>query len=186
MDSITQPTQQLNERTISATPSPKWCVLWTRSQCEHMVYDELSAKGFQLFLPTLDIWVRRNGTRRRVTSPMFPGYLFLNHVMDKTSYIEATKAQGLVKILGERWDALAEVPDSEINTIRRIHQNGVPATSHAYLRVGERVRIVKGVLEGVEGILVRTKPEKGLMVVSVNLLQRSVAVEVDYALVAAV
>jgi transcription termination/antitermination protein NusG len=164
--------------------SPKWYVLWTRSQCEQMVHDELSAKGFQLFLPTLDVWVRRNGTRRRVTSPMFSGYLFLNHVMSKTSYIEVTNAHGLVKILGERWDALAEVPDSEIATIRRINQNGVPVASHPYLQLGERVRIVKGLLEGVEGILVRTKPEKGFVVVSVNLLQRSVAVEVDYTLVA--
>lgn len=183
MASTTQPTQQLNN---SHAAHAAWYVLWTRSQCEQMVHDELSAKGFQLFLPTLDVWVRRNGTRRRVTSPMFPGYLFLNHVMSKTSYIEVTNAQGLVKILGERWDALAEVPDSEIATIRRIHQNGVPAASHPYLRVGERVRIVKGLLEGVEGILVRTKPEKGLMVVSVHLLQRSVAVEVEYTLVAPV
>jgi len=58
--------------------------------------------------------------------------------------------------------------------------------SHPYLRAGERVRIVQGLLEGVEGILIRTKPERGLVVVSVHLLQRSVAVEIDCALVAPV
>jgi transcription antitermination factor NusG len=117
---------------------------------------------------------------------MFPGYLFLNHAMDKTSYIEVTKARGLVRLLGDSWDSLAEVPEGEIAAIQRIQQAGVPAVSRPYLRVGERVRIAHGLLEGVEGILVRTRPEKGLVVVSVHLLQRSVAVEVDCAIVAPV
>ena len=163
---------------------PKWYVLWTRSQFEHMVYEQLSDRGFHLFLPTLGVWVRRNGTRHRATVPMFPGYLFLNHVMDKTSYLEVIKARGLVRVLGDRWDALADVPDYEIAAIQRIHQTGVSAVCHPYLRVGERVRIAQGLLEGVEGILVRTRLEKGLVVVSVNLLQRSVGVEVDCAHVA--
>jgi len=171
---------------LAEVPSPKWYVLWTRSQCEQMVYDQLSDRNFRLFLPTLDVWVRRHGTRHRATVPMFPGYLFLNHVMDKTSYIEVAKARGLVRMLGERWDALAEVPAGEIAAIQRIHHSGVPAVSHPYLRAGERVRITQGLLEGVEGILIRTKLEKGLVVVSVHLLQRSVAVEVDCAIVAPV
>jgi transcriptional antiterminator NusG len=179
----TQHTQQISHPNREDN-SPRWYVLWTRSQCEHMVYEQLSDRGFHLFLPTLGVWLRRNGTRRRATVPMFPGYLFLNHVMDQTSYVEVTQARGLVRVLGDRWDALAEVPDGEIATIQRIHHTGVSAASHPYLRVGERVRVAGGLLEGVEGILVRTRPEKGLVVVSVHLLQRSVAVEMDYALVA--
>ena len=169
------------EPTSAATSSPRWHVLWTRSQSEHMVYNQLSDRGFRLFLPTLDVWVRRNGTRRRATVAMFPGYLFLNHAMDKASYIEVAKARGLVRILGDGWDNLAEVPDGEIASIQRIHHAGVPAMAHPYLRVGERVRISEGLLAGVEGILVRSRPEKGLVVVSVHLLQRSVGVEIDCA-----
>jgi len=181
----TQRTPQLDD----PNPHPlgrKWYVLWTRSQQEHLVCEQLSENGFQLFLPTLDVWTRRNGTRRRATIPMFPGYLFLNHVMDKTSYIKINETRGLVKVLGDRWDALAEVPEGDISTIQRIHQVGVSALPHPYLRVGEHVRIVRGPLGGVEGFLVRTRPDKGLVVVSVNLLQRSVAIEVDYTLVASV
>jgi transcription antitermination factor NusG len=151
-----------------------------------MVHDQLADRGFALFLPTLDVWVRRNGMRRRATVPMFPGYLFLNHAIDQASYVEVAKARGLVRILGDSWDSLAVVPDVEIDAIRRIHSSGVPVASHPYLRVGERVRIARGLLEGVEGILVRTNPEKGLVVVSVHLLQRSVAVQIDCALVASV
>ena len=176
---------RIAEQPNSRTPSSlKWYVLWTRSQYEHMVYEQLSSRGFHLFLPTLDVWIRRNGNRHRATIPMFPGYLFLHHFMDKASYIEVTKARGLVRLLGDRWDALAEVPDHEIASIQRIYRTGVSAVLHPYLRVGERVRVTRGVLEGVEGILVRIRPERGLVVVSVNLLQRSVAVEVDCANVA--
>ena len=181
MHSITQETQQLNNSHLG---SPKWYVLWTRSQCEQMVYEQLSGRGFHLFLPTLDVWMRRNGTRRHATVPMFPGYLFLNHLMDKKSYIDVTEARGLVKVMGDGWNALATVPEVEIATIKRIQHSGVSAVSHPYLRVGEQVRITQGLLEGVEGILIRTRPEKGLVIVSIHLLQRSVAIEVDCAIVA--
>jgi transcription termination/antitermination protein NusG len=99
--------------------------------------------------------------------------------MDKASYVEVVKARALVRILGERWDRLATISDGEIEAIRRIVDTKVPALAYAYLRVGQRVRITRGPLTDVEGILVRTKPNRGLLVVSVDLLRRSVAVQVD-------
>ena len=57
--------------------SPPWRVLWTRSNCEQLVYDQLAMKGFDLFLPTLETWVRRGGVRRRERVPLFRSYLFL-------------------------------------------------------------------------------------------------------------
>jgi len=110
---------------------------------------------------------------------MFPGYVFLRGPMDKASYLEVVKARALVRVLGERWDRLATIPDAEIEAIRRIVDARVPALAYAYLREGQRVRIARGPLTDVEGILVRTKPNRGLLVVSVDLLRRSVAVHVD-------
>jgi transcription antitermination factor NusG len=110
---------------------------------------------------------------------MFPGYLFLHHAMDKASYVETRKARGLVRILGERWDRLAVVPDDEMEAVRRVVESHLPALPHPYLREGCRVRITRGPLADVEGILLRVKPNKGLLVVSLNLLQRSLAVEID-------
>jgi len=164
----------------------RWHVLWTRSHFEQQVHDQLAAKGFDLFLPMMAVWSRRNGVRHRASVPMFPGYLFFHHTMDSSSYIELRKARGLVKILGDSWDRLAVVPESEIMAIQRVHGAGLSVQPYPYLREGQRVRITQGLLAGAEGILLKTKPNKGLLVVSINLLQRSVAVEVDSTLVAPV
>ncbi|MGH2361171.1 MAG: transcription termination/antitermination protein NusG [bacterium] len=161
----------------------EWHVLWTHSHFEQLVHDQLAARGFELFLPKINVWSRRGGVRRLCRVPMFPGYLFLHHAMDKTSYIEVRKARGLAQVLGQRWDRLSAVPEREIETIQRVHAADLPAMPHPFLREGQRVRITRGPLTDVEGILVRVKPNKGLLVVSINLLQRSVAVEVDCTLV---
>ena len=164
---------------VRASPALAWHALWTRSHCEQLVHDQLAVKGFDLFLPRIDQWSRRGGVRRLIRVPLFPGYVFLHGAMDKASYVEVLKARGLVQILGERWDRLATIPDVEIDAIQRIVGARVPTLPYPYLREGQRVRITQGPLADVEGILVRTKPNRGLLVVSVDLLRRSVAAHVD-------
>ena len=163
----------------------RWYVLWTHSNCEQSVHDQLAAKGFDMLLPTHESWVRRGGVRRLCRMPMFRGYLFLRHAMDKVSYLEICKARGLVRVLGKRWDQLNVVPDSEIDAIRKLLHSGLPIFTYPYLQEGRRVRINGGPLADTEGIVVRVNPKKGLLVVSVNLLQRSVAVQLDCTLLEA-
>ena len=166
---------------------PHWYALWIRHQYEQLVHDQLQEKGFRSFLPTLDVWVRRNGTRHRSTVPMFPGYLFLQHAMDQESYVAVANTRGLIKILGNRWDRLACVPEREMTGVQRLHAVKGDTTPFPYhrLQAGQRVQITQGPLAGIEGILVRTQPDRGLLVVSIHLLQRSVAVELDCTLVTA-
>ena len=166
-------------------PKPGWHVLWTRSNCEQLVYEQLVAKGFELFLPTIDIWARSRGIRYLRRASLFPGYLFIYRAMDKASYLEVCKARGLVRLLGERWDKLAVVPGRQIESIQKVMQADMPRISHAYLREGQAVRITSGPLANVEGILVKSEPKKGLLVLSIDLLRQSVAVEVDCTIVAA-
>jgi transcriptional antiterminator NusG len=169
----------LPEAVIPAARTQGWHVLWTRSNCEYLVHDQLAANGFELFLPTVDSWCRRGAVRRLERTPLFSGYVFLRHAMDKASYIQVCKARGLARVLGEGWDRLSVVPESEIEAIKRALDTGRPVLPHPYLRQGQRVRITRGPLADVEGILVRTNAKKGLLVVSVDLLQRSVAVHLD-------
>lgn len=164
---------------VAESRAPRWRVLWTRSNCEQLVYDQLAAKGFDLFLPSVEVWCRRGGLRRLSRLPLFRGYLFLRHWMDKAGYLEVYKTRGLVRILGERWDRLDVVPDVEVEGIRKLLGSGLPVFPHPYLREGQRVRVTGGPLADVEGIVVRANPKKGLLVVSVNLLRRSVAVQLD-------
>jgi transcription antitermination factor NusG len=171
--------------TAQATKNPSWHVLWTRSNCEQQVCNRLTAQGLEVFLPRIGAWSRRGGQRHLAQVPMFPGYLFVHHVMDKPSYIEVCKSPGLVSILGERWDRLEVVPDPEIEAIQRALRTKLPMFPHPYLREGQRVRITRGPLADVEGIFVRANPNKGLLVVSINMLHRSVAVVVDSTLVEA-
>jgi transcription antitermination factor NusG len=162
----------------------QWLALWTHSHSEQLVHDQLIAKEFNAFLPLVPVWSRRGGARHLIRKPMFPGYLFVRQALDKAGYIEILKTNGLARILGERWDRPAVVPDAEIDAIRQVLEAGLPVLSHSYLREGHRVRIMQGPLAGVEGILVHNNLHKGLLVVSVELLQRSVAVEVDCTFVA--
>jgi transcription antitermination factor NusG len=162
----------------------QWLALWTHSHSEQLVHDQLIAKRFNSFLPMVPVWSRREGARRLIRKPMFPGYLFVRHAIDKASYIEIMKTKGLARVLGERWDLPAIVPDVEIDAVRQVLDTGLPILEHSFLREGHRVRITQGPLAGVEGILVHNNPHKGLLVVSVELLHRSVAVEVDCTFVA--
>lgn len=156
-----------------------WFALWTHSHCEERVCEQLEGKGFRAFLPTVRDWSRRAGVRRLVVRPMFPSYLFVQHHIDKRSYVEIMKIKGLVRILGDRWDRLESIPGAEVDAIRQVVNSPLHVMPHPYLQQGQRVRIVDGPLTGIEGILVRSRPERGLLVLTVDLLRRSVAVEVD-------
>ncbi|HEY6362284.1 MAG TPA: transcription termination/antitermination NusG family protein [Vicinamibacterales bacterium] len=162
-----------------AFDAASWFVLWTQSHCERLVSDQLIAKGFHVFLPTIRTWSRQRGVRRMISLPMFPGYSFIRHAIDRHSYVEILKTRGVVRVLGDGWERLSPVADADVEAIQRIVQTDVPVFPHTYLREGQWVRIVDGPLKGVEGVLVHSKPNKGLLVISVELLRRSVAVEVD-------
>ena len=150
-----------------------------RSHCEQLVYEQLTAKGFHLFLPKMQVWSKRAGVRHRIAIPMFPGYLFLYSLVDSATYLEVCKARGLVRILGQGWDRLAVVPKEEIQVIYAVLRSRSPIYHCPYMREGQRVRIMRGPLSGVEGIFIAGKANKGRLVLSVELLQQSVAVEVD-------
>jgi transcription antitermination factor NusG len=156
-----------------------WHVLWTRSHCEQQVHDQLRARGYEMFLPRTRHWTAPDGEQRLCGAPMFPGFLFLRQALDRESYEEVRKTRGLVAILGEGWEKPGVVPEAEMDAVRRLVEARVPVLPHPYLKVGQQVRVRKGPLAGLEGILARSRPQKGLFVLSLDLLKRSVAVEIE-------
>lgn len=156
----------------------EWLVLWTRSNCEQLVDQQLAGKGFETFLPMTKAWRTRAGTRHQIEVPMFPSYLFIRGIRDKPSHIEVRKARGLVQVLGYSWDHPAVVPEQEIDAIQKVTRSALETFATPFLRQGQRVRVVHGPLKGVEGTLIRSNTRTGLLVLSIELLQRSVAAEV--------
>jgi transcriptional antiterminator NusG len=164
---------------------PPWYAIWTRSHSEQLVADQLLAKGLDIFLPQISVWSRRGGVRRAIRIPMFSGYLFVHADVDKNVYLDVIKARGVVRMLGDRWDCLSPISTPEIEALEQVVNSGFAVTPHSYLSEGQRVRITAGPLKGVDGILVENRSEKGILVLSVELLRRSVAVQIDCTWVAA-
>ena len=168
-----------------AVQSARWYALWTHSHCEQLVRGQLDGRGFSVFLPTIGVWSWRGGVKHRIRRPLFPGYLFVRDDLSGTRYVELLKARGLVGVLGGQDGAPGEIPDAEIDAIRALVQSDLPASPYPYLQNGQRVRITEGPLTGVEGMLVDRRAGKGLLILSVHLFRRSIAVEVDCALAVA-
>jgi transcription antitermination factor NusG len=161
-----------------------WYAVWTRSHCEVIVAQQLRASGFEAFLPEMSTWSTRAGETRLIRVPMFPGYLFVHAAVDKHCYVNLLKARGVVRVLGDGWNRLAAIPEAEIAAIQRLVAADVPVLAHEHLSCGDRVVVTEGPLAGVEGIFVHSRSEKSRLVLSVDLLGRSVAVEMDAAAVA--
>jgi transcription antitermination factor NusG len=173
---------ELTEKALQPAPirdAANWYAIWTRSHSEQLVADQLIGKGLDVFLPKMNIWSRRGGVRHVIQVPMFSGYVFLHEDVDKNTYIKVLKARGVVRILGDRWDRLSPISHMEMDGLQQAVDAGLEIVPHPYFHEGQRVRIVDGPLKGVEGLLVRNKMNKGLLVLSVELLRQSVAVQID-------
>lgn len=162
------------EAGTSLDQSP-WWALYTRHQHEKTVAEALMAKSFEVFLPVYDS-VRRWKDRKKLLSlPLFPGYVFVRGGVDRKLQVVTTPGVHMILYRGE---SVATIPEMEIEAIRRAVEGRYRVEPHPFLRCGERVRVVKGALEGVEGILLRKKNWYRL-VLSVDMLAQSVAVEVN-------
>jgi len=155
-----------------------WYVIYTRSKHEQKVNDRLGRKRIETFLPLIERWSRRKDRRKRIKLPLFPGYLFVRAEMDANTYLEILKTDSVVRVLCNE-DQPAPIPDEQVHAIQILIKNGITVTPIPYLREGMRVRVVNGLLMGMEGILLKTKPNKHRLVLSVDLLQESVSVEID-------
>lgn len=155
-----------------------WYAIYTRSRHEEKVYDRISEKKIEVFLPLIERWSHRRDRRKRIHVPLFPGYLFVRTQMDQYAYYEILKTKSVVRILCSG-GIPAPIPDEEIHGIQILMKNSIAITPCQYLKEGERVRVVNGPLVGIEGILIKIKPNKNRLVLSIDLIKESVSVELD-------
>jgi transcription antitermination factor NusG len=152
-----------------------WFALQTRVGRERTVASILEAKWYELFLPLVENRRQWSDRVKRTVTPLFPGYVFCRTTSDAVGRM--VTIHGVCRIVGFG-KSPALVDDKEIEAIRRIIAAGLPACPTQYLRAGQRVAIADGPLSGLEGIFVRAGNQHQL-VVSVELLQRSIAVQID-------
>jgi transcription antitermination factor NusG len=149
----------------------------TRSNFERRVGDEVSAKGIETYVPSFHELSQWKDRKKVLERPLFPGYVFARFVDGADARLRVLRTPGAVQILGQgSW--IEPVQAQEIEAIRKLLAASVRCLAHPFLREGMRVRVRSGVLEGLEGLLVRFKNECRL-VLSVDLLRQSVAMEVD-------
>jgi transcription antitermination factor NusG len=154
---------------------PRWYALHTCSRHEKRVYDQLSAKGIQSFLPLYTSQRRWKDRKMSLDLPLFPGYMFVH--IPFAERLRVLQLPGAVKFVSARGHAIP-LDDSEIENLRRGLSAGGRAEPHPFLNIGQQVRIIAGPFAGATGILLRRKDDFRV-VLSVNLIMRSVAIEVD-------
>jgi transcription antitermination factor NusG len=165
-------------RQDSATEYP-WFALQVRTRHESGITNYLRGQGYESFLPLYKCRKRWSDRVKEVQTPLFPGYLFCR--FDPQDRLPVMKIPGVMQIVGANRLPIP-VDEVEISAIQTLVASGIPNQPWPFLQVGERVRIESGSLCGLEGILMDFKGTHRL-VLSITLLQRSVSVEIDSALV---
>jgi transcription antitermination factor NusG len=155
--------------------SEQWYALHVRPRFEKHVQTHLEEKGYQVFYPTYTSTRQWSDRVKSLSFPLFPGYVFCRFNVHARLPILITP--GVNQVVGSGKTPIT-VDEAELAAIRRVMESGVAAQPWPYLRVGETVQIENGPLEGLTGIVTRIKSTERL-VVSVSLLMRSVAVELD-------
>jgi transcription antitermination factor NusG len=162
-------------RTRELGEAPAWWVVYTRHQHEKVVADTLAGKGFEVFLPLYESLRRWKDRQKLLSLPLFPCYVFVRGVHERRLPVMTTPGVHMILSHGER---MATVRDDEIEAIRRTVDGHFRVEPHPFLRCGERVRVTRGSLQGIEGILTRKK-NLCRLVLSVEMLAQSVGVEID-------
>ena len=153
-----------------------WFAVHTRPRHEKKVDRILQEKGIETFLPLFQD-IRQWSDRQRVVQvPLFPGYVFTRIVETADACVSVLRTAGVIDFVGMRGKGVA-IPDEQIEGVQAILEGGIFFAPYPFLREGQRVRVRGGSLDGLQGILLAKNGDQSL-VVSVDLIQRSVAIRI--------
>ncbi len=160
-------------------PTSGWYVIYTRHQHEKTIAGALVNKAFDAFVPLYAVVHRWRDRSKRLLLPLFPCYVFVRDCLNRQTQILVTP--GVHWFIGFNGRP-AEIPAHEMEALFRMVASSLRLEPHPFLKCGDRVRIRCGPLEGIEGTLIR---KMGLwrLVLSVDMLQRAVAVQIDSSIV---
>jgi transcription antitermination factor NusG len=160
-----------------AMVKPHWYAIYTRARHEIRVAEELDARTVEHFLPLYSSVRRWKDRSVHITLPLFPGYVFVRLALEHR--LRVLQIPSVVRLIGFGGLPTA-LPDEQVEILRSGLAEHLNAQPHPFLTIGRRVRIVRGPIAGFEGILQRKK-NSFRFVVSIELIQRAFAVEVNAA-----
>ncbi len=157
---------------------PRWYVAYTCANHEKTVLDQLERRSVESFLPIYAAIRRWKDRRIRLDLPLFPGYVFVHWALNDRMRVLQTP--GVVRLVGFGGQSAA-LPDGDVAALRQGLSREMCIEPHPYLKVGHRVRVRSGPLQGLEGILVRKKKSAKIVISLDLIIVRSVAAEIDIA-----
>ena len=155
----------------------KWHAVQTRARHEKVVSERLQEQGLTTFLPMISEVHRWSDRRKTVELPLFSCYLFVRMVPRNEERVRVHRVNGVFGIIGVRGEG-TPIPDEQIQAVHTLISEQLPWSFHPFLKIGQRVRIRGGSMNGVEGVLVARNGDRTL-VVSIDAIQRSIAVRIE-------
>ncbi|MBW2650544.1 MAG: UpxY family transcription antiterminator [Deltaproteobacteria bacterium] len=158
-----------------------WYAVYTKSRFEDKVYAGLIQRSVETFLPKIEVWSRRKDRRKKIMIPMFSGYLFVEFPeYTNEGKLSILSTPGVVRMLDkpDSYEPL-RIPDPQIDAIKRLLASDVEIQPYIYPKEGERAKITDGPFKDIEGVVIKADYRKHIFVVSIDLLQRSVAIKLE-------
>jgi len=162
---------------VESAEMQHWYALHTRPRHEKTVIQRLEERGVTTFLPLITEVRRWSDRKKTVELPLFSCYVFAKFVPHRSERLQVLRVEGVLGLIGARGEG-ASIPETEISVVRTLIEGSLSWSAYPFLEIGQRVRIRSGALDGVEGILVGRNGDRTL-VISVNAIQRSLAVRVE-------
>jgi transcription antitermination factor NusG len=155
----------------------RWYALHTRARHEKVVAHRLRECGMESYLPTVQELHRWSDREKKVEVPLFSCYVFLRCALTTQDRNQVYRIESVLGFVGSGTTGMA-IPDEQIEAVRILLSQTAPWRSHPFLKVGQRVRVRGGAFDGIEGIFLRENGDHSL-VISVDAIQRSMAVRID-------
>ncbi len=154
-----------------------WYAVYVKSRHEFVVSGELQSKGIETFLPSVTTLSQWKDRKKRIATPLFPGYLFVSILPDPEEFVRVVKTRGAVSFISLEPGHPSPVDPAEISALKILLESGEEIDIHPHLKPGARVRVKTGVFQGATGTLAR-KDDHHILLVSIELLGRSVGVKI--------
>jgi len=177
MSALSQSVAEPDLAVIAETASENWYAVQTRARHEKAVVSRLCEKGVTTFFPTVREVHRWSDRKKTVELPLFSCYLFVKLMPNNEHRQKVLRIDSVLGFAGDPGLG-TPIPDEQINAVRTLVDERLPYSCHPFLNTGQRVRIRSGALDGVEGVLLSRKGDRKL-IISVDAMQRSLAIQID-------